>query len=286
MSGNAATTQITFPKEGFYLYYEGQNLGPFTMEQVLQKFDGGAVQRTTPLWFPGLANWITIADLPNLDRRGPIAKEIELPEKDRPDAIIIQLKTHALPLRPQSVKALVTNEDLRRTDMVYDESTKNWIRADQHPIVRAYFSMPAGPTPLPAASLTAPAAAAPAATATAEVKPAPAVATAPLAVAAPAAAPAALAATAASATVQAKAKSPAAEKPSEKSKLKFVWLAISILAIAICAFLLWKLLPQFRKAASTFKSPATVQPASFMAFPVEEFGVSERPQQNETPAKK
>lgn len=239
MSGNAATVQMTFPKEGFYLYHEGQNLGPFTMEQVLQKFDSGVVVRTTPMWFPGLANWITIADLPDLDRRGPVAKEIAIPEKDRPDSIIVQLKNHPIPLRPQSVKALVTNEDLRRTDMVYDENAKNWIRADQHFAVRAYFSMPGAPSPLPATGTT-----------SVEGK-----------------------TSDAKTALKTNAKAPAKATDANSKKVKIVWILVAVVGAALLAALVWTFFPLFKNVQSSFKSPATVQPASFLALPVEEFGI-------------
>ena len=259
MSGNAATVQIQFPKEGFYLYNEGQNLGPFSMDQVLQKFDSGVVTRTTPLWFPGLANWITIADLPDLDRRGPVAKEIPLPEKGRFDDIIVQLKTHPMSLRPHSVKSLVSNEDLRRTDMVYDEGTKKWIRADQHPVVRAFFSMPGGPNPLPEA-------------AKAEVKPAEAEVKA-AEVKLPEAKPAAsasseTAAKSAAATLRGGAAAEAVEAKGKKSKT--LWIALVAIGLVLLGILVWLLLPMLTKVATAFKSPAQVAPASFMALPVDD----------------
>ncbi|HEX4924392.1 MAG TPA: DUF4339 domain-containing protein [Bdellovibrionales bacterium] len=149
MSQNAATAQIVFPKEGYYLYHDGQNVGPLTQEGVMQKFESGAIARTTPMWFPGLNNWITVADLPDLDRRKHVAGEVALPEKGRPDDLIVQLKGTPVALRPQSVKALIAAEDFRRTDLAYDENAKNWIRADQHISVRFFFSMPGAPSPLP-----------------------------------------------------------------------------------------------------------------------------------------
>ena len=233
MSGNAATAQISFPKDGYYLFYEGQNTGPFTMEEVLQKFDGGAIPRTTPLWFPGLANWITVADLPDLDRREPAAKEIALPQKDRPDDIIVQLKGNPLSLKPQSVKALVTFEDLRRTDLVYDEVAKIWVRSDQHSVVRVFYSMPASPSPLPFVAIEP------------KIEPV----TEPKAAAAP---------------IPAKAAKTAA--PTGQSWAKYIWILIAIAALALVAFSVWTFFPAFRGLLSLTRSPATIQSAGFISY--------------------
>jgi hypothetical protein len=163
-----ATTSINFPKEGYYLYLDGQNQGPLSQEQVMERFQKGLVQRTTPLWFPGLANWITVADMPELDRRKLQSAETPVPEKDRPEAIIVQVKGQAVPLLAQSIKALIVAEDFRRTDLVYDEGAKNWIRSDQHSVVKLFYSMPSPPNALAHLSVVpaaAPAAAAVSATA-------------------------------------------------------------------------------------------------------------------------
>jgi hypothetical protein len=135
------------PEDGIHLHLNGESIGPFSLEYIVQKFNAGELERNTPLWFEGLKHWIAVGDVPGIDRRKAQEPVAQVPQKDRPDALIIQLKGVALPISPGSLKAMVQNHDYRRTDLVYDDASNGWVRADQHDEVRAFFGAPPPPPP-------------------------------------------------------------------------------------------------------------------------------------------
>lgn len=129
------------PQSGLILYFDGKNHGPFTLDQVKKMYEGKEIQIGTYLWYPGLDNWVTIGDIPEYDRRSNEAPT-NMPKKTSLDQVIATIRNVAVAISFEGLQALVKTGDFRRSDLIFDDSTQEWLRGDQHPKMRAYFHSP------------------------------------------------------------------------------------------------------------------------------------------------
>jgi hypothetical protein len=54
------------PQVQYYVNLNGQNLGPYNLNQLQQMATAGQLQPTTYVWKNGMSNWILAKDSPEL----------------------------------------------------------------------------------------------------------------------------------------------------------------------------------------------------------------------------
>jgi len=131
-----------------YLHVDGQDLGPLTRSEVHELFKEKKIDRSTPLWFEGLTNWIRVGDMPEYDlRKPPDLPPLEippLPSGERGEGrLCVYQDGRLLFLSVPDIKGLIQKKDFRRADRVYSREEKKWVRADHHPETKPLFSKPA-----------------------------------------------------------------------------------------------------------------------------------------------
>jgi hypothetical protein len=127
------------PQKDLYLLIDRVKTGPLTIDEVLDLFHKQKIVHSTPLWYPGLLNWVTVGDMSDLNRRqssGPPP----IPAPSASSALWIHFQNQVIAMSVERVQQLVKEKKFRRGDYAYYGETQTWIRADQHPLLTSVFS--------------------------------------------------------------------------------------------------------------------------------------------------
>jgi hypothetical protein len=130
---------LNTPHKDLYVLIDRVKTGPLTIGDVRKLFSEEKVTRATPLWYPGLLNWVTVGDIAEFNRRvssgpPPIPKSVENA------ALWVHFQDQVIALTVEQLSKLVTDRKFRRADYTYHAETKSWVRADQHPLLTKIFS--------------------------------------------------------------------------------------------------------------------------------------------------
>ncbi len=147
---------LKIPGANLYLLIGDQRHGPFTLDQIQSKYATGEIARGTYLWYPSLANWITVGDIPSIDRRDAPTPSEKPAAPSEEEKVWIYEKEQVISIAVETLVAQVRDNHFRRADLVFDEPSNQWMRADQHPIVARLFRPAVPPPILPALAAAAP----------------------------------------------------------------------------------------------------------------------------------
>lgn len=137
---------LKVPNDGFYLLVGEQRIGPISLDEVKAKFDAKVITRSSYVWYAGLANWITVGDLPTFDRRDAAAPpEQKVPSQGTQLWVFDRGKVVAID--EAQLRSQIQANNFRRADLIFVDETKEWVRADQHPKFGALFTRNAPPLP-------------------------------------------------------------------------------------------------------------------------------------------
>lgn len=136
---------LEFPEKNLFILLGDQRLGPLTLQDIHARFASGEISRGTFLWYPGLLNWVTVGDVPGLDRRNEPEPSSDL-KKARKSQVWVYDRGKVVAIEVEELRRQIRDNQFRRADMVYSDSTSKWVRADQHADFASLFR-PAVPPP-------------------------------------------------------------------------------------------------------------------------------------------
>lgn len=132
--------ELKTPQRDLYILLDRVKTGPLTLAQVKEMFDKTQINRTTPLWYPGLLNWVTVGDIPDFNRRistGPPP----IPAAATQAALWIHFQEQVVAMTVDQIDKLVKDKKFRRGDWAYDAERGSWLRADQHPLLTHVYAI-------------------------------------------------------------------------------------------------------------------------------------------------
>ena len=107
-------------KPSYYLYYQGNQSGPYTTQQMLDGIAQGTVPRGSLVWQPGWAEWVRVETVEQFAVAFPPAVPADI------QYFVIVNGERVGPLTEADVNARITSLESRATDLAWKRGLEAW----------------------------------------------------------------------------------------------------------------------------------------------------------------